>query len=41
MQNKIIRTVQDTSNILTYLDLFPFISGYKDNHWVVVFPVRD
>ena len=39
MQNEIIRTVQDTSNLLTYEDTFT-LHGHKGNHRVLVFPVQ-
>lgn len=39
MQNKIIRTVQDTSRLLIYKDTF-LIHGYHGYHRVMVFPVR-
>ena len=39
MQNEIMRTVQDTSGLLTYKDTF-LIRGYYGNHRVLVFPVR-
>ena len=39
MQKEIIRTVKDTSNFLTYLTTFTLL-GHKDNHRVLVFPVR-
>jgi hypothetical protein len=39
MQKEIIRTVKDTSNFLTYLTTFT-LPGHKDNHRVLVFPVR-
>ena len=40
MQNKIIRTVQDSSNLLTYEDTFFSLRGYMGDHRVLVFPVR-
>lgn len=39
MQNEIIRTVQDTSDLLTYEDTF-LLRGYRGDHRVLVFPVR-
>jgi serine/threonine protein kinase len=39
MQKEIIRTVQDTSNLVTYLTTFS-IPGFKGNHRVLVLPVR-
>lgn len=39
MQNKIIRTVQDNSRLLTYKDTF-LVRGYHGYHRVMVFPVR-
>lgn len=39
MQNTIMRTVQDTSRLLTYEDTF-VIRGYDGYHRVLVFPVR-
>src|SRR6267378_1333986 len=39
MQKKIMNTVQDTSNLVTYLTSFS-LPGYKGNHQVLVFPVR-
>jgi serine/threonine protein kinase len=39
MQNEIISTVQDTSNILTYQSTF-FLPGCNGTHRVLVFPVR-
>jgi Protein kinase domain len=39
MQNEIINTVQDTSNLVTYLDTF-FLRGQKGDHRVLVFDVR-
>ena len=39
MQKEIIRTVKDTSNFFTYLTTFT-LPGYKNNHRVLVFPVR-
>lgn len=40
MQNEIIRTVQDSSNLLTYEDTFFSLRGYMGDHRVLVFPVR-
>lgn len=39
MQNTVMRTVQDTSGLLTYEDTF-VIRGYDGYHRVLVFPVR-
>jgi serine/threonine protein kinase len=39
MQKKIMNTVQDTSNLVTYLTSFS-LPGYRGNHQVLVFPVR-
>lgn len=39
MQNEIIRTVQGTSNLLTYEDTFS-LRGYMGIHRVLVFPLR-
>jgi serine/threonine protein kinase len=39
MQKEILRTVQDTSNLLTYLKTF-FLPGQHHNHRVLVFPMR-
>jgi serine/threonine protein kinase len=39
MQKEIINTMQDTSNLVTYLDTF-FLRGCKGDHRVLVFDVR-
>jgi hypothetical protein len=39
MQKEIMSTVQDTSNLVTYLTTFS-LPGCKGNHQVLVFPVR-
>jgi serine/threonine protein kinase len=39
MQTEILRTVQDTSNLLTYLKTFS-LPGHHSDHRVLVFPLR-
>jgi hypothetical protein len=39
MQKEIVSTVQDTSNLVTYLATFS-LRGCRGNHRVLVFPVR-
>ena len=39
MQQEIVKTVQDTSNLVTYLETFSLL-GCKGNHRVLVFIVR-
>jgi len=39
MQTEILRTVQDTSNLLTCLETF-LLPGHHHNHRVLVFPMR-